>query len=151
MSCDGWAALPRCATGLSAVCDCGISWSNSLTIFVFVVFFKRITAALLLFLFMCGVGVLEVGLLFIYELSMLVEHNSFFKQRQNCKHHDPFILKAPCLHVCSRFSNDFISCLSYVLINHVFQLPKSLFLLTFMARLARVLSLKKTSKHLTSQ
>ena len=26
-------ALPRCATGLSAVCDCGISWSYSPTIF----------------------------------------------------------------------------------------------------------------------
>ena len=34
MSCDGWAALPRGATGLSAVCDCGISWSYSLTIFL---------------------------------------------------------------------------------------------------------------------
>ena len=33
MSCDGWAALPRGATGLSAVCDCGISWSYSLTIY----------------------------------------------------------------------------------------------------------------------
>ena len=32
MSRDGWAALPRGATGLSAVCDCGISWSYSLTI-----------------------------------------------------------------------------------------------------------------------
>ena len=31
---DGWAALPHDATGLSAVCDCGISWSYSLTIFV---------------------------------------------------------------------------------------------------------------------
>ena len=30
---DGGAALPRGATGLSAVCDCGISWSYSLTIF----------------------------------------------------------------------------------------------------------------------
>ena len=30
----GWAALPRGATGLSAVCDCGISWSYSLTIFI---------------------------------------------------------------------------------------------------------------------
>ena len=25
-------ALPRCAVGLSAVCDCDISWSYSLTI-----------------------------------------------------------------------------------------------------------------------
>ena len=33
MSHDGWAALPRGATGLSAVCDSGISWSYSLTIF----------------------------------------------------------------------------------------------------------------------
>ena len=33
MSRDGWAALPRGATGLSAVCDCGISWSYLLTIF----------------------------------------------------------------------------------------------------------------------
>ena len=33
MSCDGWAALPRGATGLSAVYDFGISWSYSLTIF----------------------------------------------------------------------------------------------------------------------
>ena len=33
MSRDGWAALPCDATGLSAVCDCGISWSYSLTIF----------------------------------------------------------------------------------------------------------------------
>ena len=33
MSRDGWAALLRGATGLSAVCDCGISWSYSLTIF----------------------------------------------------------------------------------------------------------------------
>ena len=30
---QAWAALPRGATGLSAVCDCGISWSYSLTIF----------------------------------------------------------------------------------------------------------------------
>ena len=30
---DGWAAPPRGATGLSTVCDCGISWSYSLTIF----------------------------------------------------------------------------------------------------------------------
>ena len=29
---DGWAALPRGAKGLSAVCDCGISWSYSITI-----------------------------------------------------------------------------------------------------------------------
>ena len=28
---DGWAALPRGVMGLSAVCDCGISWSYSLT------------------------------------------------------------------------------------------------------------------------
>ena len=33
MSRDGWAALSRGATGLSAVCDCGISWSYPLTIF----------------------------------------------------------------------------------------------------------------------
>ena len=32
MSRDGWEALPRGAMGLSAVCDCGISWSYSLTI-----------------------------------------------------------------------------------------------------------------------
>ena len=32
MSRDGWAALPRGATGMSAVCDCGISWSYLLTI-----------------------------------------------------------------------------------------------------------------------
>ena len=31
--CDGRAALPRGARGLSAVCDCGISASYSLTIF----------------------------------------------------------------------------------------------------------------------
>ena len=31
---DDWAALPRGATGLSAVCDCGISWSYSLTFFI---------------------------------------------------------------------------------------------------------------------
>ena len=35
MSRGGWAALPRSAVGLSAVCYCGISWSNSLTIFDF--------------------------------------------------------------------------------------------------------------------
>ena len=34
MSRDGWAALPRGAIWLSAVCDCGISWLYSLTIFV---------------------------------------------------------------------------------------------------------------------
>ena len=34
MSRGGWAALPRGATGLSAVCDCGISGSYSFTIFV---------------------------------------------------------------------------------------------------------------------
>ena len=34
MSRDVWAALPRGAKGLSAVCDCGISLSYSLTIFV---------------------------------------------------------------------------------------------------------------------
>ena len=33
MSRDGWAALPHGATGLSAICDCGISWSYSFTIF----------------------------------------------------------------------------------------------------------------------
>ena len=33
MSRDGWATLPCGATGLSAVCDCGISRSYSLTIF----------------------------------------------------------------------------------------------------------------------
>ena len=33
MSRDGWAALLCDAMGLSAVCDCGISWSYSLTIF----------------------------------------------------------------------------------------------------------------------
>ena len=32
MSRGGWAALPHGDTGLSAVCDCGISWSYSLTI-----------------------------------------------------------------------------------------------------------------------
>ena len=30
---DGCVALPRGAMGLSAFCDCGISWSNSLTFF----------------------------------------------------------------------------------------------------------------------
>ena len=34
MSHDGWAALPWGAGGLSAVCDCGISWLYSLTIIV---------------------------------------------------------------------------------------------------------------------
>ena len=38
MSRDGWAALPRGATGLSAVCDCGISWSYSLTFFAIACF-----------------------------------------------------------------------------------------------------------------
>ena len=33
MSRGGWAALPRGATVLFAVCDCGISGSYSLTIF----------------------------------------------------------------------------------------------------------------------
>ena len=32
MSRGGWAALPRGAMGLAAVCDCGISRSYSLTI-----------------------------------------------------------------------------------------------------------------------
>ena len=32
VSCDCCVALPRDATSLSAVCDCGISWSYSLTI-----------------------------------------------------------------------------------------------------------------------
>ena len=31
MSHDGWVALPCGVMGLSAVCDCGISWSYSLT------------------------------------------------------------------------------------------------------------------------
>ena len=34
MSRDGWVALPHGAMGLSAVCDCGISRSYPLTIFV---------------------------------------------------------------------------------------------------------------------
>ena len=34
MSRDGWAAVPRGATGLSAVCDFGISYSYLLTILV---------------------------------------------------------------------------------------------------------------------
>ena len=33
MSRDGWATLPCGAMGLSAVCDCGIFWSYSLTTF----------------------------------------------------------------------------------------------------------------------
>ena len=33
MSRDCCVALPRVAMGLSAICDCGISWSYSLTIF----------------------------------------------------------------------------------------------------------------------
>ena len=33
MSRDCCVALPRGTMGLSAVCDCGISWSYSLTIF----------------------------------------------------------------------------------------------------------------------
>ena len=33
MSRNGCVALPRCAIGLSAVCNCGISSSYSLTIF----------------------------------------------------------------------------------------------------------------------
>ena len=36
MSRDGWVALPRGAMGLSAVCNCGISLSYSLTIFFYV-------------------------------------------------------------------------------------------------------------------
>ena len=40
MSRDGWSALPRGATGLSAVCDCGISWSYSLTIFTGLGYFR---------------------------------------------------------------------------------------------------------------
>ena len=35
MSCDGCVALPDGIMGLSAVCDCGISWSYSPTMFVF--------------------------------------------------------------------------------------------------------------------
>ena len=35
MSRDGWVALPCGAMGLSSVCDCGISWSYSLTIFYY--------------------------------------------------------------------------------------------------------------------
>ena len=45
---DGWAALPRGATGLSAVCDCGISWSYSLTIFVLSAQESRLIGAVLL-------------------------------------------------------------------------------------------------------
>ena len=45
MSCDGWAALPRGATGLSAVCDCGISWSYSLTIYFSISFLPLCTWA----------------------------------------------------------------------------------------------------------
>ena len=33
LSRDVWAALPRGTMGSSAVCDCGISWSYSLTLF----------------------------------------------------------------------------------------------------------------------
>ena len=35
-----WAALPHGAMGLSAVCDCGISWSYSLTIFAVLFWFQ---------------------------------------------------------------------------------------------------------------
>ena len=42
MSRDGWVALPRGAMGLSAVCDCGISWSYSLTIFTANVYLCRL-------------------------------------------------------------------------------------------------------------
>ena len=45
MSRDGLTALPRGAMGLSAVCDCGISWSYSLTISnTSSVLFKRIVS-----------------------------------------------------------------------------------------------------------
>ena len=39
---QGWAALPRGAPGLSAVCECGISWSYSLTIFLGIINFANI-------------------------------------------------------------------------------------------------------------
>ena len=43
MSLDGCVALPRSATGFSAVCYCGISWSYSLTIFNMFVYFSQYT------------------------------------------------------------------------------------------------------------
>ena len=47
MSWDGWAALLCCAIGLSAVCDCGISWSYSLTIFGYNIYVLQLTACLI--------------------------------------------------------------------------------------------------------
>ena len=44
MSRDGGAALPRGATGLSAVCDCGISRSYSLTTFGAVILLGKIVS-----------------------------------------------------------------------------------------------------------
>ena len=45
MSRDCCVALPSGATGLSVICDCGISWSYSLTIFDSSVFTLRMRAA----------------------------------------------------------------------------------------------------------
>ena len=37
VSCDCYVALSHEALGLSAVCDCGISWSYSLVFFAFII------------------------------------------------------------------------------------------------------------------
>ena len=37
VSCDCYVALSHEAFGLSAVCDCGISWSYSLVFFAFII------------------------------------------------------------------------------------------------------------------
>ena len=58
-----YSSLPHGAMGLSAVCDCGISCSNSLTIFAIVLKRKRTLVALLLLSYRFNVTVNVLWLL----------------------------------------------------------------------------------------
>ena len=59
MYCDCCVALPRGAMGLSAVCDCGISRSYSLTIFAVILLGKRELVVLLLLCSKCHVAFID--------------------------------------------------------------------------------------------
>ena len=66
MSRDGWAAFPRSATGLSVVCDCGFSWSYSLT------FFKSLLRQ--------GLSEPNFYGVLVYKLKKIVDSNKFSAQ-----------------------------------------------------------------------
>ena len=76
MSRDGWAALHRGATGLSAVCDCGISRSYSLTIFVSVLWSHSLLA-------MGWTAVCDCGHI-LFSVYLARQYNYFCSENVHC-------------------------------------------------------------------